>query len=117
MANSTNHTSEQGLFTSELVSPTIAAQLPETYTIRALKKSDYARGFLDVLRVLTTVGDITEQQWNDRYEWMDTQGKGGYYLLVIDDGERIVGTGALIVERKLYVPFLLTQGTHIEIHC
>jgi len=90
----------EGLFTSELVSPTIAAQLPESYTIRALQKSDYARGFLDCLRVLTTVGDITEEQWSDRYDWMNTQGKGGYYLLVIDDGKRIVGTGALIVERK-----------------
>lgn len=100
-ATATNGTSSKGLFTSDLVSPTIAAQLPETYTIRALEKSDYARGFLDCLRVLTTVGDITESEWDDRYEWMSTQGKGGYYLLVIDDGKRIVGTGALIVERKL----------------
>jgi hypothetical protein len=101
-ATTTNGTdSSEGLFTSDLVSPTIAAQLPESYTIRALQKSDYARGFLDCLRVLTTVGDITEAQWDDRYDWMNGQGKGGYYLLVIDDGKRIVGTGALIVERKL----------------
>jgi glucosamine-phosphate N-acetyltransferase len=91
-----------GLFSSELVSPTIAASLPESYTVRALQKDDYARGFLDCLRVLTTVGDITEEQWNERYDWMSTQGAGGYYLLVIEDGGRIVGTGALIVERKLY---------------
>jgi glucosamine-phosphate N-acetyltransferase len=98
---------EVGLFTSDLVSPTIAVSLPETYTIRSLRKSDYARGFLDVLRVLTTVGDITEEQWNERYDWMNTQGKGGYYLLCVLDGERVVGTGALIVERKLYnlLPF------------
>jgi glucosamine-phosphate N-acetyltransferase len=96
-----NGTSSEGLFTSDLVSPIIAAQLPESYTIRALQKADYARGFLDCLRVLTTVGDITEAEWDDRYDWMSTQGKGGYYLLVIDDGKRIVGTGALIVERKL----------------
>ncbi|TVY90212.1 Glucosamine 6-phosphate N-acetyltransferase, partial [Lachnellula willkommii] len=91
---------EAGLFTSDLVSPTIAASLPDSYTIRSLRKSDYARGFLDCLRVLTTVGDITEAQWDERYTWMNTQGKGGYYLLVVDDGTRIVGTGALIVERK-----------------
>lgn len=95
-----NGDAPKGLFASDLVSPTIAAQLPSSYTLRALQKSDYARGFLDCLRVLTTVGDITESQWNERYDWMSTQGKGGYYLLVIDDGERIVGTGALIVERK-----------------
>lgn len=95
---------EAGLFTSDLISPTIAASLPESYTLRSLRKSDYNRGFLDCLRVLTTVGDVTEEQWGERYDWMNTQGKGGYYLLVVDDGKRIVGTGALIVERKLYVP-------------
>ncbi|KFY86731.1 hypothetical protein V500_07434 [Pseudogymnoascus sp. VKM F-4518 (FW-2643)] len=89
-----------GLFSADLISPTIAASLPESYTIRALEKSDFARGFLDCLRVLTTVGDITEEQWNERYDWMDTQGNGGYFLLVIEDQGRIVGTGALIVERK-----------------
>ncbi|TVY15951.1 Glucosamine 6-phosphate N-acetyltransferase [Lachnellula arida] len=98
--NGTEAEKEAGLFTSDLVSPTIAASLPDSYTIRSLRKSDYARGFLDCLRVLTTVGDITEAQWDERYTWMNTQGKGGYYLLVVDDGTRIVGTGALIVERK-----------------
>lgn len=90
-----------GLFSSSLISPEIAASLPSTYTIRALEKADLQRGFLDVLRVLTTVGDVSEERLNERYEWMDTQGKGGYYILVVDDGERIVATGALIVERKL----------------
>jgi glucosamine-phosphate N-acetyltransferase len=91
----------EGLFSPELISPEISAQLPESYTLRPLRKSDYARGFLDCLRVLTTVGDIKEEAWNERYDWMATQGKGGYYLLVVDDGSRIVATGALIVERKL----------------
>jgi glucosamine-phosphate N-acetyltransferase len=95
------HISDSGMFATDLISPAIAASLPETYTIRPLRKFDYARGFLDCLRVLTTVGDITEAQWAERYEWMNTQGRGGYYLLVVDDGSRIVGTGALIVERKL----------------
>jgi len=92
---------EAGLFTDDLISPTIAASLPPTYVLRPLRRSDYALGFLDCLRVLTTVGDITEEEWNGRYDWMNTQGKGGYYLMVIEDQGRIVGTGALIVERKL----------------
>ncbi|KAF7907870.1 uncharacterized protein EAE98_011251 [Botrytis deweyae] len=89
-----------GLFGPELVSPDVAKSLPESYTLRALQKSDYARGFLDVLRVLTVVGDITEEQWNERYDWYNNQGKGGYYLLVIEDQGKVVATGALIVERK-----------------
>jgi glucosamine-phosphate N-acetyltransferase len=99
--NNVEAEAEAGLFTSDLISPKIAASLPESYTLRSLRKGDYARGFLDCLRVLTTVGDVTEEQWAERYDWMNTQGKGGYYLLVVDDGKRIVGTGALIVERKL----------------
>lgn len=93
---------EAGLFTHDLISQTIAATLPPTYILRPLRKSDYAIGFLDVLRVLTTVGDITEEEWNGRYDWMNGQGKGGYYIMVIEDQGRIVGTGALLVERKLY---------------
>jgi glucosamine-phosphate N-acetyltransferase len=95
----------EGLFGSDLVSPEIAASLPEGYTLRALQRGDYEKGFLDCLRVLTTVGDITQEQWSERYEWMDTQGKGAYYLLVItNETGKVVATGALIVERKLYVP-------------
>lgn len=89
------------LFATKLISPTVLEVLPEGYTCRPLQRSDYHNGFLDVLRVLTTVGDITEEQFNERYEWMK-QRNGEYFLLCIIDGSgRIVGTGALIVERKL----------------
>ncbi|PSS17042.1 hypothetical protein M430DRAFT_51364 [Amorphotheca resinae ATCC 22711] len=109
----TTVSSTKGLFGSDLISPQVAASLPEGYTIRALEKGDYGRGFLDCLRVLTTVGDITEEQWSDRYDWMNTQGKGGYFLLVItNEVGRVVGTGALIVERK-FIHNLGSVG-HIE---
>jgi hypothetical protein len=49
------------LFSASLISPDVAAQLPEGYTIRPLQKGDYQKGFLDVLRVLTTVGDVTDE--------------------------------------------------------
>ncbi|KAG0651283.1 Phosphoglucosamine transacetylase [Hyphodiscus hymeniophilus] len=107
-----NSVADPLLFSTDLVSPVIAAQLPPTYTIRPLKKSDYAIGFLDCLRVLTVVGDVTETEFNERYEFLSGQGKGGYYLLVIEDGGRIVGTGALIVERK-FIHHLGLVG-HIE---
>ncbi|GKZ19311.1 glucosamine-phosphate N-acetyltransferase-like protein [Aspergillus brasiliensis] len=88
------------LFPTTLISPSVAAELPEGYKIRPVRRSDYSRGYLDVLRVLTTVGTITEEQWNKRYDWIASR-NDEYYLLVICDGEdRIVGTGSLIVERK-----------------
>jgi len=93
---------EQGLFSTDLISPDVAASLPEGYCIRSLRKSDYTAGFLDVLRVLTAVGDISPQRFEERYNWM--VGQDGYYILVVEDtsgdNNKIVGTGALIVERK-----------------
>lgn len=45
--------------------------------------------------------NVTEQDFNDRYDDMDTGGKGPYYYLVIERERKIVGTGAVIVEKKL----------------
>lgn len=92
---------EQALFSSDLISPDVSAALPEGYTARALRVSDYDAGFLDCLRVLTTVGEITKEQFAERYQWMASQDT--YYVLVIEDTARsqVVGTGNLLVERKL----------------
>ncbi|GAM89712.1 hypothetical protein ANO11243_077510 [Dothideomycetidae sp. 11243] len=94
MASSTH------LFDPSLISPAVQSALPESYTIRPLQKSDYAAGFLDVLRVLTTVGDISEEAFGKRFDEMSAH-QGGYHILVICNGDgKVVGTGALIVERK-----------------
>jgi len=61
-----------------------------------------------VLRVLTTVGDISQEAFDARYDEMtatsasSSSGQPGYFILVIcnEDG-KVVGTGALIVEKKL----------------
>lgn len=93
----------QGLFSSSLISPTIAASFPHSYIIRPLERGDYAKGFLDCLQVLTHTGDVTEEQFNARYDWMNSQGRDVHYIVVIEHDNRIVGTGALLVERKLFV--------------
>lgn len=95
-------TTSQPLFSASLISEKVSSSLPSGFTIRPLERSDYAKGFLECLKVLTHIGNITEEKFNERYDWMDTQAKGGYYVLVIEDGEqKIVGTGVLVVERKL----------------
>jgi glucosamine-phosphate N-acetyltransferase len=94
-----------GLFAASLLSPEVAAALPQGYRIRALRKSDFNSGFLDCLRVLTTVGDLTEEDFHKQYERMLSL--ESYYIIVVEDTARtefpVVATGALIVERKLYV--------------
>ncbi|KAF9869523.1 acetyltransferase [Colletotrichum karsti] len=102
---------EAGLFSDDLISPTVASSLPEGYVVRSLRLSDQ-KGFLDCLRVLTTVGEISEPQFAERYNWLAKS--DGYYILVIEDTSRkmVVGTGALIVERK-FIHSLGLVG-HIE---
>ncbi|KAJ8115089.1 hypothetical protein ONZ43_g4746 [Nemania bipapillata] len=92
--------SEQGLFSPDLIAPTVAAALPEGYIARPLRLGDYDAGFLDCLRVLTTVGEITKEAFDEQYKWMSSQDT--YYILVIEDTStgKVVGTGNLLVERK-----------------
>jgi glucosamine-phosphate N-acetyltransferase len=103
MSSAAEPSSEESLFSPSLISPAVTEQLPQEYSIRPLQRSDYDNGFLDVLRVLTQVGDISKPDFETRFDEMKA-GSGGYHVLVILNGERkIVGTGALIVERKLWV--------------
>lgn len=103
---------EEGLFSSALISPEVKAALPKGYKLRALLKADFDSGFLDCLRVLTTVGDITRDEFEGQYERMEKQ--EGYYIVVIEDEEAVVvATGALIVERKLYASLSLCECTRL----
>ncbi|KAF5008244.1 hypothetical protein FDECE_5480 [Fusarium decemcellulare] len=88
------------LFSPSLISADAAVLFPDAFTVRPLDRGDYAKGFLDCLRVLSHVGDVTEEQFGERFDWMKTQGQGVHYHIVIEHEGIIVGTGALIVERK-----------------
>lgn len=89
------------LFPPSLISTAVQSELPEGYICRPLQKSDYKSGFLDTLSVLTTVGEIEEAQWTERFEYMASR-NNTYFVLCITNGVgKVVGTGALFVERKL----------------
>ncbi|PHH81571.1 hypothetical protein CDD82_457 [Ophiocordyceps australis] len=102
---------DEGLFSSSLLSPQVAQALPAGYTARALCKSDYDKGFLDCLRVLTTVGDISREAFEAQYNRMKK--REGYYIVIIEnDKGKVAATGALIVEHK-FIHNLSAVG-HIE---
>ncbi|KAI1375494.1 acyl-CoA N-acyltransferase [Hypoxylon crocopeplum] len=101
----------QPLFSPSLFSPEVYQSLPDGFTIRSLERTDYSKGFFDCLRVLTWVGDASEADFIERYDEM-VEAKGTYYFAVIEYDGRIVGTGALVVEKK----FIHGRGKcgHIE---
>lgn len=74
-------------------------ELPIGYTFRRVETSDYSE-YLDVLRVLTTVGEISEPEFKELVDHWNSAG-GVYYPQVITDGDKhVVATGCLVVERK-----------------
>ena len=94
-------TPDDFLFAPSWISPTVQEALPEGYTMRPLRRADFDNGFLDVLRVMTVVGDVTKEQFEERFDEMKGS-KGRYYVLVIlDAAEKIVGTGSIVIESKL----------------
>lgn len=97
------------LFPHTLISSEVTASLPAGFTIRPLVRDDHARGFYECLKVLTWVGGDGDGQpsaaeFRTRFDEM-AAAAGTYYFLVIEWEGRVVGTGELVVEKKLYVFF------------
>ncbi|XP_057374236.1 probable glucosamine 6-phosphate N-acetyltransferase [Daphnia carinata] len=73
----------------------------ETLCVRPLYMSDYGRGFLELLKELTEVGNISEEQFQEQFKFMKNS-HGTYYCTVIIDTikDRVVGASTLLMERK-----------------
>ena len=80
--------------------------------MRPLASTDYDRGHLTVLSVLTQALDVGAEAWAAQFETMRSE--SSYYILVIVSREtdHIVGAGGIFLERK----FLRGLGRvgHIE---
>ncbi|KAF5340423.1 hypothetical protein D9758_013540 [Tetrapyrgos nigripes] len=100
-------------FPADLISPEVKSQLHPDVHLRPLASTDYRRGHLDVLAVLTVVNDPGESEWVAQFNRM-RQCPNTYYPIVIVDRktDRIIGAGSVLIERK----FLRGLGSvgHIE---
>jgi len=56
----------------------------EGLLLRPLSREDYDRGFLQLLSELTSVGNISRDQWDDRFDQMKNA-QGTYFVAVIED--------------------------------
>ncbi|KAF3942386.1 hypothetical protein ABW19_dt0206151 [Dactylella cylindrospora] len=77
----------------------ITSALPTGYTVRELQKSDKEE-VLSVLSVLTTVGEISDDSWNERFDYISKHDDTYTILCIVDDNGKVCATGSLIVERK-----------------
>ncbi|XP_028038668.1 probable glucosamine 6-phosphate N-acetyltransferase isoform X1 [Bombyx mandarina] len=82
--------------------PKISAVDPgeDWMVVRPLQRSDYDKGFLQLLSQLTSVGNITRKQYDDRFTKM--KHSGGYYVTVIEDTRinKLIGAATLTIEQK-----------------
>lgn len=81
--------------------------------IRPLARTDYARGHLDLLAVLTTTPDVGETAWQQRFDELRAYSDTYFPIVIVrKDSDRIVACGTVMLERK----FIRGNGLvgHIE---
>lgn len=83
--------------------PELFEQTPtnyDTFTIRPLELDDYNKGFLDVLALLTGVGNISFEQFENTFAEMK---KGRMHYIFVGtnlENTEILATGCLGIEQK-----------------
>merc|ERR1719320_969152 len=83
-------------------SPPISISSPgESLRVRSLCLEDYDCGFLELLGQLTSVGNISREQWEARFQAMKSC-VNTYYVVVVEDVKlaRVIGAATLVVEKK-----------------
>ncbi|TFK86428.1 acyl-CoA N-acyltransferase [Polyporus arcularius HHB13444] len=101
------------LFPSDQIPAFVRKQLPAELHIRPLASTDYRRGHLSVLSVLTVVTDPGEDAWRAQFEALRAAPRTYYGIVIVDKAsDRIVAVGTVFIERK----FLRGLGSvgHIE---
>jgi glucosamine-phosphate N-acetyltransferase len=81
--------------------------------MRPLASTDYDRGHLSVLSVLTQAPDVGAEAWAAQFQAMRNESSTYYVLVIVSrETDRIVGSGGVFLERK----FLRGLGRvgHIE---
>lgn len=70
--------------------------------LRPLARSDFDKGFVQLLSQLTSVGEISRDGFSNRFDEMRGSSGGGYYVVVVEDrcSGSVVGSATLVVEYK-----------------
>eukprot|EP01083_Nonionella_stella_P076478 208413_1 len=84
-----------------LSNATISASNDDNLLIRRLERTDFEKGFLDILGQLTTVGGISQKKFEDRFELMRSM-PAVYNVVVIEDlsKRQVVATSSIVIEHK-----------------
>jgi glucosamine-phosphate N-acetyltransferase len=92
---------EAELFDKSLIPQFVVKALPAGYSIRPIQNGDYERGVLDVLRVLTTVGNISADEFRAQFDYWLRRNDTYFVVVITNEVGKVVAVGSVVVERKL----------------
>ena len=67
----------------------------DSLNFRLLEKEDYNRGYLDLLKQLTVIGNISNEKFNDILDKIKSE------IWVIEDNNKIIASASLFLEQKI----------------
>ena len=79
----------------------IKMSLPDGYSFRKLKSTDYSNNYIETLKVLTTVGEINQEQFDNLFATWSKNPEIYQPHVIVNSTGTIVATGMLLVESKL----------------
>ena len=89
------------LFSPDLISAEVKKALHPDVHIRPLAATDYRRGYLTVLSILTASPDPGEAAWLAHFNTLRAIPSTYYTLVIIDKKtDKVVGLGTVFMERK-----------------
>ena len=91
---------DQVLLSQDDIGEQVSLVEKQGFILRPLDRKDFTRGYLDLLKHLTTVGEVSEQKFNETFRLMKTHGT--YYIVTVVDPaiDKIIGTTTLFLEHK-----------------
>ncbi|KAJ3361919.1 hypothetical protein HDU91_003677 [Kappamyces sp. JEL0680] len=99
----------------------IQCNLPNaSFVLRPLHRTDFDKGVLQCLEQLSVVGPLAQRDFEETFDYWKSSGV--YFVVVVEETVtgQIVGSGTLLVERKLLhhngirLPLTLGYAGHIE---
>lgn len=74
---------------------------PEGYQLRPIETTDYKKGALEVLKNLTTVGEISEEEFSTLVGTWQHNPEIYHTYVIVNAKDRVVTIGSIIIEAKL----------------
>lgn len=80
----------------------LASESDKEFEFRLLKRDDFNRGYMELLSQLTVVGNVSQTDFEQRFDSLFPHRADTYRMVVVVDKEidKIVACGTIFIEKK-----------------